>query len=43
MKNSGKMLAKAAKTITTKNVNSACFGWLYQPKVSEKLQQLKKN
>lgn len=43
MKKSEKMLAKTAKTIATTNVNSACFGWLYQPKLSAKLEQLKKN
>lgn len=41
MKNGKSVLAKTAKAIATQNVNTACFGWLYQPKISPKLKQLK--
>jgi hypothetical protein len=37
-----KFLANIAKQIATKNVNSACTLFFYQPKLSEKIKKLRK-
>lgn len=39
MNKKSNFIAETAKTLASKNVNSACFFWLHQPEVPAKVTQ----